>query len=446
MKRPDGAAHWPERAALGLFCVLLLGSLAAGVNLLYALGAGLLVFLACGLLRGHTPKALLRMCWDGVKTAGGVLTVFVLVGMLTGVWRASGTIAVIVCYAVNVMRPEVFILLTFLLNALVSFLIGTSFGTAATMGVVCVTMANAMGVNIFWAGGAMLSGVYFGDRCSAVSTSAMLVAAITKTDIFGNLREMLKTALVPFLLACAVYLLAGLRGAADGTPQVRELFESVYTVHWLCLLPAVLVLALSLARVKVKIALAAGIAAALPLCILLQGQTLPQVLRVLLLGYSAADPQVAAMMDGGGIVSMFRVAMIVGLASCYAGIFRGTGMLDELQHVVNFIGRRVSPFAAVLCASLVSGVFACNQTLTIMLTDQLCVGLDMTARERALALENSAVVIAAVIPWSIAGAVPLDTVGAPLVCMAGACYLYFIPLWQLAVSLVRKGREKPADA
>lgn len=83
-------------------------------------------------------------------------------------------------------------LASFLLCSLVSFLTGTAFGTAATMGVICMTMAKSMNVSDVLAGGAILAGIYFGDRCSPVSTSALLVSELTKTDLYENLKGMAK--------------------------------------------------------------------------------------------------------------------------------------------------------------------------------------------------------------------------------------------------------------
>lgn len=52
-------------------------------------------------------------------------------------------------------------------------------------------------------------------------------------------------------------------------------------------------------------------------------------------------------------------------------------------------------------------------------------------------LENTVVVVAPLIPWSIAGAVPLAAVGAPAACILTACYLYLLPLWNYAVTIRR---------
>lgn len=76
-----------------------------------------------------------------------MLLIFLLIGVITGVWRACGTIAVIVDWSSRLILPSVFVLVSFLLCAFVSMLSGTSFGTAATIGVVCMTISRSMGLS-----------------------------------------------------------------------------------------------------------------------------------------------------------------------------------------------------------------------------------------------------------------------------------------------------------
>lgn len=64
-------------------------------------------------------------------------------------------------------------------------------------------------MNPLFTGGAVVSGIFFGDRCSPVSTSALLVSELTGTDLYGNIRRMLRSCLVPFVLTCAAYLALG---------------------------------------------------------------------------------------------------------------------------------------------------------------------------------------------------------------------------------------------
>lgn len=419
-----------ETTILLLFCGTLLGCLILDLSILYALTAGLALFLFYGRKKGFYWSELLHMCLSGVKTVKNILIVFILIGMLTTLWRASGTISVIICYAAKLISPSVFLLMVFLLNCAVSILTGTSFGTAATMGVVCMTMSSALQINPLFSGGAILSGIYFGDRCSPVSTSALLISTLTKTDIFENIKHMLRTAWVPFFLSCGIYLLLGLFSDRSAElVDVNALFSREFVLHWSALIPAAAILVLSAFRVNVKTTMVISILMAAVLCAVLQRCTLSELLSMLFVGYTSADPEVGIMMNGGGILSMLRSAAIVCISSSYAGIFEETGLLDHIKGLIANLSRRISPFGAIAFTATATGIVACNQTLTIMLTNQLCHDLEPDKQRFAIHLENSAVVIAPLIPWSIAGAVPIASIGAPTTCLLAACFLYLLPFW-----------------
>ena len=59
-------------------------------------------------------------------------------------------------------------------------------------GVIFMALARSGGVDPVLTAGVLMSGVYFGDRCSPVSSSATLVAGITDTKIYDNVKEMVK--------------------------------------------------------------------------------------------------------------------------------------------------------------------------------------------------------------------------------------------------------------
>ena len=213
----------------------------------------------------------------------------------------------IVCYASKLVNPSAFLLMAFLLNSGVSILTGTSFGTAATMGVICAAMGNSIGVNPILTGGAVLSGVYFGDRCSPVSTSALLVAELTGTDIYLNIRRMIYSALFPFFLTCMFYIVIGFSTPKNGTiTDLEAIFINEFHLHWITLLPAALILLLSACRVNVKITMAVSILSAIPLCLIIQRIPILTLLGASFSGYYPRDPKIAAMMSGGGIFTRGR--------------------------------------------------------------------------------------------------------------------------------------------
>jgi len=402
-------------AAIVLFCLALMACLVLRANILYALLAGLVIFTLHGRQQGFSWKELGKMVGAGVKTSASVLLVFPLIGMLTALWRACGTLPFIICCAVDLIRPQILLLMTFLLNCSI-----------------CVGVGMSMGMDPVLLGGAMLSGVFFGDRCSPVSTSALLVSELTETNIYDNIKRMLKTALVPFLLSCGIYAALGMLKSGGGAAgELWSLYGREMTLHWVMCLPAVLILILSVLRVNVKKTMSVSILAAVVLCIFLRHLDAVTILKTAVWGYTAADAEVGAMLNGGGILSILRVAMIVMISSAYSGIFRKTGLLDRLCARITVLSKKTSPYAAMLLTALLAGFLACNQTLTIILTHQLCAPLQQSKEQFAINLENSAVVVAPLIPWSIAGATPLSAVGAPLTGMALACFLYILPLCEL---------------
>ncbi len=421
------------------FIAVLIICVSLGISVVYALALGYLIFFGYGLYRGKSPDDVLQMSVSGFRKVKNILMIFLLIGMVTALWRAAGTIAVIINYASKLIRPSAFPVLAFLLNCLVSVLTGTSFGTAATMGVICMTMARAMGANQLFVGGAVVSGIFFGDRCSPVSSSALLVTELTGTDIYKNIRNMIRTSTVPFLLTVIVYFLLGLfSGGTGGGMDVESLFSGSFALHWSLVLPAMLILLLSAFRIRVKITLSASILTAVICCLAVQHIPVPEIPKILLWGYRAADPEVAAMLNGGGILSMVRVAVIVGLSSSFAGIFEGTGLLAGLKHSIAGLAEKLTPFGASVAVAAVTSMISCNQTLAAILTHELCRDLEQDPEEMAMILENTVILMAPLVPWSIAGAVPVAAIGAPQACLILACYLYLVPLWNLFTHLRKK--------
>ena len=198
-----------ELLVLLAFTMVLMICIALDVSLVLALAIGYGIFFSYAKIKGHRVKAIVDMSISGVKTVKNMLITFIMIGVVTALWRASGTIPVIICYAAKLIHPSVFVMIAFLLNAMVSILTGTAFGTAATMGVICMTMALAMGINPMFVGGAILAGVYYGDRCSPVSTSALLVSELTKTDLYDNIKGMIRSCIGPTILTCIFYFFLG---------------------------------------------------------------------------------------------------------------------------------------------------------------------------------------------------------------------------------------------
>ena len=307
--------------AILLFSLSLIFCLLLKYSVIYALIVGYIIFVTYGLIKGHDLKVLIKKSFEGVLTVKNILLVFVLIGMITALWRASGTIAFIVYMGSKLISPLILILLTFLLCSILSFLIGTSLGTAATMGVICVSIGKAMEINPYYLGGAVLSGIYFGDRCSPMSTSALLITELTKTNLYTNIKLMFKTSIIPFVATCLFYLFLGLKSSTSPVGiDPTNIFKENYNLNIVVIVPAILIIILSLFKVNVKKTMLLSIVISFIIAMFFQKESVTSLINYCVYGFHHSNEKLNLMMKGGGILSMVKVGLIVAISSSYSEI------------------------------------------------------------------------------------------------------------------------------
>ena len=427
--------------AILLFSLSLIFCLLLKYSVIYALIVGYIIFVTYGLIKGHDLKVLMKKSFEGVLTVKNILLVFILIGMITALWRASGTIAYIVYMGSKLISPSILILLTFLLCSILSFLIGTSLGTAATMGVICVSIGKAMGINPYYLGGAVLSGIYFGDRCSPMSTSALLITELTKTNLYTNIKLMLKTSIIPFVTTCLFYLFLGLKSSTSPVGiDATNIFKENYNLNIVVIVPAILIIILSLFKVNVKKTMLVSIVISFIIAMFFQKESVTSLVNYCVYGFHHSNEKLNSMMRGGGILSMLNVGLIVAISSSYSGIFKETKMLVILKEYLKEYSKKTSNYFIIFLSSIISGAIACNQSLGIILTHELCEELE-DKQNMAIILENTIVLLAGLIPWNIAMAVPLKTIDIGLMSGLFAFYLYFLPLWNLLLGIIKEKRK-----
>jgi NhaC family Na+:H+ antiporter len=389
------------------------------------------------LRRGYTLNTLLKMMLNGSMKSLIVIKIFVLIGVITAVWRACGTISFIVYYGIAFMSAKYFILSAFLLCCLVSFLLGTSFGTVGTIGVVLIVLAKSGNVDINTAAGAIIAGAYFGDRCSPMSSSANLIAVLTNTKLYINIKNMAKTSVMPFVLSLIGYIYLSLGNPlAFYDNQITQAISNSFNISIIVLFPAVIILVLAAFRIDVKLSMSISILSGILIALFIQHVPFLQLLQYIATGYSMdKNSFFADIIQGGGLYSMLTVSLIVLISSAYSGIFEGTGLLSEIEHFFEKLSEKISVYPALILSSIATAAFSCNQTLAVMLTHQFAskiYGKNRLSNYRlAVDMENTVILISAMIPWNIAGAVPAAALSADTGFIIYAFYLFLVPLTNL---------------
>lgn len=431
--------------AFVLFIICMALSLVFGLTMILPLCIGFCLFSIVALRKGFTLKEVLHFAKGSLKDSLIVVRILLLIGCLTGLWRISGTVAYFVTLGISLIPPAVFLLAAFLLTTIMSFALGTSFGVTATAGVILISIARAGGINPILAAGAIFSGVYVGDRGSPAASSGNLVAVLTHTDMRKNVREMLRCSILPLLVCCVLYgLLSVLSPMKQIDTMILDQLGSAFHLSWPCLIPAIFMILLPFCGVQIKWSMVISLISALFVALFVQGEGIVSCLKALVMGYTPADPTLSAMLSGGGILSMLEVCVILMISGTYGGIFRGTELLSGLTDKLNSLSSKIGRYPLMLIMSFfISGLF-CNQTIGIIMQNQLSDGLYGDSAEectqKMLDIENSVVLVAGIVPWCIASSVPLAMLGVDARAVLAAFYLWLVPLFYLLSSLRRKKR------
>lgn len=423
-------------AALAVFLAGVFFCMGAGLSLAWGLLLGLICFAMAGLRRGFSPKQLLAMAGSGAKTAFVVLRILILIGCLTALWRCSGTIAFFVYTGLRIITPHIFVLVAFLLPALLCLAFGSSFGVAGTAGIVLMVMARSGGANLPLTAGAIVSGAFFGERLSPASSAVALTAAISQVDQRDLQRQMWRTTPLPLMLTLIFYGVgAWLFPIQRVDPAILTALEEGFHLSWLTILPAIVLLVLPWFHVKASWSIAVSCVLAGILAVAIQGLSPLQVLAACWQGCTVAHPQLTGILSGGGIISMLNVIAIVFLSCAYSGIFTGTGMLDPVKQRLDRLADRIGLLSTTILVSLAASALLCNQTVALVMAQQM-LGDSYQRRGRSglelgRDLGNTAINLAALVPWCIAASVPLSTIGAGAGALPLAVYLYAVPLCAL---------------
>lgn len=427
-----------EGITLLLFLLQIGLCITMGRDILYALAGSLLCFSIYCFYLGHSMKQLFQMWMIGIKRIKGILTILLLIGMLTATWRSSGAISFMVYYGIHIISPKYFILSVFLCCSFVSFLMGSCFGSSGTVGVLCMTMGYTMGINPAITAGAVISGAFFGDRSSPMSSSALLVAELTQTNVYETVIKMLKTALIPFIISCLLYYFHTTDHISNAEIlQKIESFQQFFTLSPIVCIPVVLMIFLSIFRAPIQMIMSSSILCASVISVMIQKMTPSSLLQCLIFGFRPETQDTTILLlSGGGMSSMIRVIFIIIISACYLGIFQKTPLLSKINHIVIVFANKTTSFFALMITSIFMNMIGCNQSLGTMLTLHFFEPIVLDKKVLALYLENSCIIIAGWIPWNIMLSVPLATIGADVTCLRYAYFVFLLPFCFLIMDTI----------
>ncbi len=421
---------------LGVLSVILFYIIKTKFLLGMAVFAVYAVFFLLSAAKKNSVESIINISYTYSKKSKIVLSVFLFVGALTASWLASGTIPGIVFYGIKFINPTFFVFFTFLITSIVAFFLGSSLGAASTIGVALMAIAKSGDINVNIVGAAIISGIYFGDRWSPLSSSANLVSSLARVDIYSNLKNMIKSMIAPYILTSVFYTFLSKSYVLDmSKSNLPDLILQNYNLDArFIFIPLVSIIVFSLLRINVRISMAVSIVLASFVAFMVQREKVMDIVNYLVLGFYKFDgTALEKIIKGGGVKSMLNASALIVVSCALIGVFEQLKILDYIKSKIDNIKTRAELFRNTVIVSIITSMIGANQTIAVIMTEQIIEKVyDEKKIEKidlAKDIENSAIVIPAIIPWNIACYLPCTMLGiSSFKFIPYAFYIWLIPL------------------
>lgn len=157
-------------------------------------------------------KELIDTAISGIKSVMAATIILALAYCINTITQAMGAADFILSITENWMTPVLFIAITFLVGAFISFFTGTSWGTYAILIPLAVPLAysftgNELNTLVYAAVGAVVSGGLFGDHCSPVSDTTVLSSLGAACDHIDHVRTQLPYALLVAAISIVLWII-----------------------------------------------------------------------------------------------------------------------------------------------------------------------------------------------------------------------------------------------
>lgn len=383
---------------------------------------------------GYSWSELQEGVIEKISSSLPALMILWAVGLLIGSWVFSGTIPMIIYYGVDLISPQYLVLTAFVIAAIISTVTGTSWGSAGTVGVAIMGIAQGLDVNLAATAGAVVAGAYFGDKLSPLSDTTNLAPIAAGSELYEHIKHMFYTTIPATIVAIAAYLFFGSEAASSGA----NVSESVLALqgqldkifHWniLLLLPVFLVLAGSVLKwPTIPVMIIASLFSVI-LGVIIQGFSLKNGFISVMTGFNVTmsgvemefSKDITKLLNRGGVSSVNSTTILVICAMGFAGIISKTGMLTKVLHTImarvkSAAGVIISTIGSCLTVAFVTG----SSYLSILIPGEMFKDFykekNLAAKNLSRTLEDSGTVIVPLIPWSAAGAYMTATLGVPTV-------------------------------
>ncbi|MDM8534977.1 Na+/H+ antiporter NhaC [Clostridiaceae bacterium HSG29] len=408
--------------------IFLIAAIASGMNL-WGADVHIPLLLAAtvasivSVTNGWKWSELLEGAVETISSAMGAIIVLMIIGMVVGTWKAAGIVPAMIYYGLQVLSPGIFLVATLIITSIVSLATGSSWTTAATIGIALMGVGQGLGIAPPIIAGCVVSGAYFGDKMSPLSDTTNLAPAVSGATLFDHIRHMIYTTGVSYIISLVLFAIIGMKyaGKALDMNQINAINGALtgsFNISILLLLPPVIVITMVALKTPAIPGLFGGALLGGIWAMVFQGAGMGDVLGAAHYGFEidTGFEMVNELVNGGGMDSMMWTVSLILCAMVFGGIMDKGGFLEA---IVGAMAKAAKSTGSLVVATILTEIFmnltAGDQYLAIVLPGKMFkeeyAKRGLKPKNLSRVLEDGGTLTSALVPWNSCGAYMHATLG-----------------------------------
>jgi NhaC family Na+:H+ antiporter len=328
-----------------------------------------------------------------------------------------------------IIDPSWFYPATCILCGVVAMSIGSSWTTAATVGVALMGVGEGMGLSPAVTAGAIISGAYFGDKLSPLSETTNLAPAVAGTDLFTHIHHMLWTTVPSFIIAIIIFAFMGLSediaGQSDKIAEYSVVLQQKFNIGFTMLVPLFVLLVMAIKKMPAFPAVFIGALLGAVWAVIFQQPLIGELIgektgfaAQLSLVWNtmhagvvidAGDESLSKLLSGGGMAKMLNPTWLIITALTFGAVMEKVGLLKKFVELILKAAKSTgSLVTSTILTCFGTNLVTADQYMAIVMPGRMFKeeferrGLDSVNLSRTL--EDGGTITSPLIPWNTCGA------------------------------------------
>lgn len=372
---------------------------------------------------GHNWSDIEKSIFKTIMLSLQAILILMIIGTLMGTWLAGGIVPTMIYYGLEIISPAYYLLAACVICCIVSMAAGNAWSAAGTVGIALMGIGQGLGVPLPMVAGAIVSGVYFGDKMSPLSETTNLAPAVVGIGLFEHIRNMVYTTGPALMIALILYGILGIKYFGEGSrvndvDLIQNILTNEFVISPLLLIPPLLIIVILVLKIPAIPGLTIGAIVGALCALFVQGTGAKDVIAAMHTGFTADTGNVITdeLLNQGGIENMMGMIALVLIAMSFGGVLEKAQILETIVEVlVKKVERTGSLVATTVVTCFSANAVGCEQYMSIIIPGRMYLSeykkRGLHPKVLARTLEDAGTMSSPLIPWTTCGVFMLGVLG-----------------------------------